>query len=104
MNGISVSSVVLPIQAIYAGKTAVVLSKCTLENAKAWNKIEKTGAIHFDWSGNNGYWSTMHTMKIYVNNVLVPYFTVMKKELGLLEIQLSIWQIDCWLIHCPKEF
>ena len=84
--------------------TATVLPKRTLENAKAWDEIEKTGAIHFDWLGNDCYWLTMHTMKIYVNDVLAPYFTAAKKELGLPEIQLSIWQIDCWSVHRSKEF
>ena len=87
MNGISASGVVLPIQAIYAGKTAMVLPKRTPENTKAWDEIEKTGAIHFNWSGNDGYWSTMRTMKIYVNDILVSYFTAAKEKLGLPEIQ-----------------
>jgi hypothetical protein len=104
MNGISASSIVLPIQAIYAGKTVAVLPKCTPENATAWDEIKKTNAICFNWSGNNGYWSTMCTMKLYVNDILLPYFTAAKKELGLPEIQLCIWQIDCWLVHCFKEF
>ena len=104
MNSISASGIVLPIQVIYARKTAMVLPKCTPENVMAWDDIKKTNAIHFDWSGNNGYWSTMHIMKIYVNNVLVPYFTAAKEELGLLEIQLCIWQIDCWLVYRSEEF
>lgn len=104
MNGISASGIVLPMQAIYAGKTAAVLSKRTPENAKAWDEIEKTGAIRFDWSGNDSYWSTMRTMKNYVNDVLVPYFTAAKEELGLPETQLCIWQIDCWSVHHSEEF
>jgi DDE superfamily endonuclease len=104
MNGISASGVILSMQAIYAEKMAMVLPKRTPENAKAWDKIEKTNAIHFDWLGNNSYWSTMRTMKIYVNDILVPYFTAVKEELGLPEIQLSIWQIDCWSVHRSEEF
>jgi len=104
MNGISASGVVLPMQAIYAGKTATVLPKRTSENATAWDEIEKTGAVRFDWSGNDGYWSTMRTMKIYVNDVLVPYFAAAKGQLGLPETQLCVWQIDCWSVHRSKEF
>ena len=102
MNSISASGIVLLMQAIYAGKTAMVLPKCTLENVMAWDDVKKTGAIHFDWSGNDGYWLTMYTIKIYVNDILVPYFTAVKEKLGLLEIQLCIWQIDCWLVHCSE--
>jgi hypothetical protein len=104
MNGISASGIVLPLQAIYAGKTATVLPKCTPENALAWDDIKKTGAVHFDWSGNDGYWSTMRTMKIYVNDILVPYFTAEKEKLGLPKNQLCIWQIDCWSVHRSEEF
>jgi hypothetical protein len=104
MTGISASGVALPMQAIYTGKTATVLPKRTPENTKAWDEIEKTGAIRFEWSGNESYWSTMHTMKIYVNDILVPYFTITKEELSLPETQLCIWQIDCWSVHCSKEF
>jgi len=104
MNGISASGIVLPMQAIYAGKTAAVLPKRTLENAQAWDEIEKTGTVHFNWSGNDSYWSTMHTMKIYVNDILVPYFTATKEELRLPKNQLCIWQIDCWSVHRSEEF
>ena len=104
MNGILASGVVLPLQAIYAGKTAMVLSKCMLENVKAWDKIEKTSIICFDWLENDSYWSTMCTMKIYIDNIPVPYFTAAKKKLGLPKTQLCIWQIDCWSVHHSKEF
>lgn len=95
MNGISALGVVLLMQAIYVGKIATVLSKCTSRNAKAWDEIEKTNSVHFNWSGKDSYWLTMRTIKTYVNDILVPYFTATKKELGLSEIQLCIWQIDC---------
>ncbi|KAI5894823.1 uncharacterized protein SCHCODRAFT_01088127 [Schizophyllum commune H4-8] len=43
-------------------------------------------------------------MKLYVNDILVPYFSQAKKELGLPETQRSIWRIDCWSVHCSEEF
>lgn len=104
MNGISASGVVLPLQAIYAGKTAASLPKRTPENANAWDEIKKSGIAWFDWSGNDSYWSTMRTMKIYVNDVLVPYFDAAKEDLGLPKSQLCIWQIDCWSVHRSAEF
>lgn len=104
MNGISASGVIIPMQAIYAGMTAAVLPKRTPENADAWDEIKESGMVRFDWSGNTSYWSTMRTMKIYVNDVLVPYFAKTKEDLGLPTSQLSLWQIDCWSVHRSEEF
>jgi hypothetical protein len=46
----------------------------------------------------------MRTTKVYVNDILIPYFTAAEEELGLSEIQLCIWQIDCWLVYHSEEF
>lgn len=104
MNGISASGVVLPLQAIYTGKTSAVLPVRTDQNADDWEQIQKNHTVHFEWSGNESYWSTMLTMKNYVNNILAPYFQSAKDELKLPHSQLCIWQIDCWSVHRSEEF
>ena len=50
------------------------------------------------------YWSTQETMHSFVNQILVPYYSKTKVQLGLPPEQRSMWQIDCWLVHCSKEF
>lgn len=100
MVGISMSGVVLPFQAVYAGKTSG-----SLPNDKALNYTKATDDLkfRFESSGNNTYWSTMTTMQSYVTNILAPYFETHREKLNLPH-QLCIWQIDCWSVHKSLEF
>jgi hypothetical protein len=93
--GISMSGEVLPFQAIYAGKTALLLPSANATNyAKATQELK----FRFESSGNDTYWSTIGTMKSYVANILAPYFESHQQQLGLPN-QFCIWQIDCWSVH-----
>ena len=82
---------VLPFQAVYAGKTSGSLPTSDAPN---YTKVTKELKFHFEYSGNDTYWSTIATMQSYVTNILVPYFEAYRKQLNLPN-QLCIWQIDC---------
>ena len=100
MVGISMSGEVLPFQAIYSGKSPASLPT---SNAPSYVKATKELRFHFEYSGNDTYWSTIETMQSYVTNILAPYFESHRQRLNLPN-QLCIWQIDCWSVHQSLEF
>ena len=100
MVGISMSGEVLPFQVVYTGKTSGSLPTSDAPN---YTKATKELKFHFEYSGNDTYWSTMATMQSYVTNILAPYFESHRKQLNLPN-QLCIWQIDCWSVHQSLEF
>ncbi|KAE9387880.1 hypothetical protein BT96DRAFT_757502, partial [Gymnopus androsaceus JB14] len=99
---ISASGEVLPMQAIYAGRTE---ASCPKKSSASYNESQEL-KFSFEPSGNDTYWSTMDTMKSLITNVIAPYFEAKKKELGISdpEYQSSLWKIDCWSLHKSKEF
>jgi hypothetical protein len=94
--GISMSGEALPFQAIYAGKTNRSLPS---PDAPDYHKATETLGFHIE-SGGNNHWSTMSTMKSYVQDILVPYFEGHRRAPN----QICIWQIDCWSVHRSEEF
>jgi hypothetical protein len=94
--GISMSGEVLPFQAIYAGFTPRSLPK---PEASDYHKATEVLKFRFE-SGGTNHWSTLLTMKTYVQHILVPYFE--KHREG--NDQICIWQIDCWSVHRSEDF
>jgi len=90
------SGEVLPFQVIYAGSTNHSLPT---PDAPYYNKATKELGFHIE-SGGNNHWSTLSTMKSYVQDILVPYFEDHKQYPN----QICIWQIDCWSVHQSAEF
>lgn len=97
---ISASGELLPMQAIYGGKTAV---SCPNGKADRYAEAKKLGC-QFLPSKTDTYWSTHETMHSLVNDVIAPYFEGKKKKLGLPSSQRSIWKIDCWSVHKSESF
>ena len=94
--GISMSGVVLPFQAIYAGFTPR-----SLPTPAASDYHQATEVLKFRFeSGGTNHWSTLSTMQSYVQHILVPYFEEHKKD----HDQICVWQIDCWSVHRSEEF
>ncbi|TFY81041.1 hypothetical protein EWM64_g2978 [Hericium alpestre] len=91
--GVTASGEALPFQAIYKGKTSQSLPVKTPFNSKHWKRVQELGFL-LEPSGNDTYWSTMDTMKSYVNYILTPYFAKAHTAHGDPEDQLVIWQID----------
>ncbi len=90
----------LPIQAIYAGKT---FRSTPSPSSPNYSDLISTGSI-LQESGTATYWSNIETMKCFVNKILAPYFESQKKNLGLPTTQKSLWMIDVWSVHRWKEF
>jgi hypothetical protein len=40
----------------------------------------------------------------FVDTTLAPHFEKVKKTLSLPKEQCSLWLINCWSVHCSKEF
>ena len=90
----------LPFQAIYKGSTQTsLLSK----KAKSYKEATEAGFL-FESSMMQTYWSTQETMHSFVNQILVPYYSKTKVQLGIPPEQQSMWQIDCWLVHRSEAF
>jgi len=58
----------------------------------------------FESSKMSTYWSTQETMQHFVDIHLAPHFEAVKVALGLSYRQCFLWLIDCWSVHCSKEF
>ncbi|KIY48975.1 hypothetical protein FISHEDRAFT_42295, partial [Fistulina hepatica ATCC 64428] len=97
---ISASGDVLPMQAIYQGQTQ---KSCPSSEAPHYSEALALG-FQFLPSMTNTYWSTLDTMKQLVDDIIAPYFTRRKHELGLPPDQKSIWRIDCWSVHKSPAF
>jgi hypothetical protein len=100
MTSASNSGVLLPFQAVYMGKST---RSCPNKSANSYNEADRAG-FRFEFSGTGTYWSNQKTMRSFVNDILVPYFTEQKKKLGLPSSQKCIWQIDAWVVHRSKDF
>ena len=97
---ISASGVLLPMQAVYGGKTNV---SCPSSAAPLYDEAQDLGFRMLP-SKTAMYWSTQETMEDLVNNIIAPYFDRAKEELGYAKTQLSIWKIDCWSVHKSEQF
>ncbi|KAG9073772.1 hypothetical protein FS749_014697 [Ceratobasidium sp. UAMH 11750] len=100
MVGVSLSGQALPLQAIYAGKTARSLP----DDDAPYMDIAQDRSFRFEYSGNTHYWATQQTMRNWVINILVPYFLKSIEENGLPPTQRCILQIDLWAVHRSQEF
>ncbi|KAF9529338.1 hypothetical protein CPB83DRAFT_745770, partial [Crepidotus variabilis] len=97
---ISASGVLLPMQAVFVGKTT---ASCPSPKAAAYDEAIRLG-FKMVPSKTGTYWSTQATMESLVDEIIAPYFDQTKKDLGLAADQHSIWKIDCWLVHKSAEF
>ena len=97
---ISASGVVLPMQAIFMGKT---LQSCLSPNAPSYAEAQKLGFCMLPLKTST-YWSTQETMRDLVNTIIAPYFKKTKVTLNLPPEQCSVWKIDCWFVHKSAEF
>jgi hypothetical protein len=97
---ISASGVLLPMQAIFMGKTS---ASCPSPKAPSYREALAEGYVMLP-SKSSTYWSTQATMRALVDDIIAPYFDKTKAELKLPSTQCSIWKIDCWSVHRSKEF
>lgn len=92
---------ILPFQAVWAGKTDHSLPKCP-EVADA----QRQGIIFTP--ANSGkrtsHFSTLHSMKIYVTDVLQPYIKSVIDEMGLPSTQKAVFYIDVYPVHSGLPF
>ena len=100
MVSVAASGYPLPLQAIYAGKTALSRPSVT---ADCYKEAEGAG-FKFVSSGNDNYWSSQKTMQEFVTDILAPYFMGKKRGLGLPSHQKSLWIIDVWSVHRSHTF
>ncbi|KAF7371545.1 DDE superfamily endonuclease [Mycena venus] len=94
------SGVLLPMQAVFGGKTA---SSCPSPSSNRYHEAVKLQYTMVP-SLTATYWSNHGTMRSLVDDVIAPYFEAKKTELGLPSSQFSIWTIDCWSVHRSKKF
>lgn len=85
----------LPPQAILKGKSVRSLPP-------ARSKAEELG-IQFDLNPKN-HWSSVDSMKAWVNGIVKPYIDKVKARDQLPDWQQSILFIDCWKVHRSEEF
>lgn len=99
---ITASGEVLPMQAIFFGKTT---DSCPKPHAKCYDEAQKLN-FQLQPSETDMYWSTLKTMQDLVNNIIAPYFDATKKALykDKPEEEYVLWKIDCWSVHISDDF
>jgi hypothetical protein len=97
---ISAAGVMLPTQAVFAGKSPNSLPRA---GSRGFEEAVKLG-FKLVFSMNASYWSTQLTMQSLVKDIIAPYFDQMIAELGLDPTQYCLWKIDCWSVHRSAEF
>ncbi|KAJ7470874.1 hypothetical protein FB451DRAFT_950152, partial [Mycena latifolia] len=97
---ISASGVLLPMQAVFGGKTT---ASCPSPASKRYDEAVALG-YRMVPSLTATYWSNHTTMHQLVDEIIAPYFEETKKTLNLPPTQVSIWKIDCWSVHKSKDF
>ncbi|QRV95133.1 DDE superfamily endonuclease [Ceratobasidium sp. AG-Ba] len=97
MVAVAASGDVLPFQAIYKGKT-----ESSLPSEAARKPCEAAGFLFTP--GGDRYWSTLDTMKVWIEKCVVPYAEKKRQELGLPLEQKTILILDCWAVHRGKPF
>jgi len=100
MVSVGSDGTVLPMQAIYAGKTS---RSCPSPNSPHYQDLINAGFL-LEESGTATYWSNHKTMHSFVDKILAPYFNRRKDELGLHPSHKALWNIDVWLVHQSAEF
>ncbi|KAF5321301.1 hypothetical protein D9619_000198 [Psilocybe cf. subviscida] len=100
MISVSSDGKLLPLQAIYSGKSR---RSRPSPNSPCHKELLDAGCL-IQESGTSTYWSNIATMKDFVNGILSPYFELQKTSLGLPPSQKSLWIIDFWSVHRSKEF
>jgi hypothetical protein len=98
--GASVSGNLLPLQAIYTGRSFRSLPD---PSCLGYQEALQLGFL-FHYSKTDTYWSTFKTMCLWVEQTLVPYFTLECRRLNLPATQRCILQIDCWSVHRSLQF
>jgi hypothetical protein len=91
---------VLPMQAIYSGKTP---RSRPSPNSPHYQDLLKAGFL-IQESGTKTYWSNQKTMESFVDKILAPFFENAKTKLGLPSSQKCLWKIDVWSVHRSKSF
>ena len=92
---ISVSGVLLPMQAIFMGKMKV---SCPSPNTSSYAEAIHEGFVMLP-SKMSTYWPTLETMQLLINDIIAPYFDKKNVKLGLQSTQSAIWKIYCWSVH-----
>lgn len=95
------SGQMLPLQLIFTGSEK---SKRAIPKENSVKDLIDNG---FHLTQTPTHWSTMKTMKDFVEKILVPYFLKIIDATGRNSAKdhpKAIWLIDCWAVHKSKEF
>ena len=87
----TVKGKLLPTQVIYGGKTPACLPKVV--SPKDW---------YLCYTEN--HWSNEETIMAYLQNILLPYVTKTRKDLGLVETHLVLVIFDQFKAHTTQRF
>jgi hypothetical protein len=101
---VSASGELLPFQAIFKGWSPASLPTPSTNDLRAAFQEAIDLGFCFEFAGiSDTYWSTLQTMKDWVDHTLVPYFKAKKAELSLREDHKCILQLDVWSVHSSVE-
>lgn len=90
----------LPLQLIYQGKTQRCEVKATAQSHPS--VIAAVNTFHITHSHN--HWSTLETMKQYIQHVIIAYMQQKIIQHRLPADSKAIILLDCWSVHRSEEF
>jgi hypothetical protein len=98
------SGTLLPFQQIWGGKTAGVLP--TMDAARMEEALDRGFVFSAASSEKNprSHFSTLKTMKEWVENIMVPYVRRIVEEDGLEDDQKAILLLDAYPVHTGEAF
>ena len=99
--GVSADGTLLPFQTIFVGKTTTSLPSAP--DSPNYSDAINAG-FKFEPSGTGTYWSNQRTMRLYINDIITPYFDKKKAENSLPTSQCSLLQLDIWSVYRSEEF
>ncbi|KZO89906.1 hypothetical protein CALVIDRAFT_491200, partial [Calocera viscosa TUFC12733] len=103
MTSLAMDGTLLPFQSIWKGATNRSLPYGNNTLDPTLREAVKQGHI-FTLSHSSTYWTNLHTLKVFVTNLLVPYFESKNKENHRASHATCLWVIDVYSVHRSAEF
>ncbi|KZT56375.1 hypothetical protein CALCODRAFT_406204, partial [Calocera cornea HHB12733] len=103
MTSLAMDGTLLPFQSIWKGSTNRSLPFSNDHSNPLLQEAVEQGHI-FTLSHSATYWTNFHTLKLFVNTLLVPYFERQNKNHSRPSHASCLWIIDVYSVHRSEEF
>ncbi|KZT50663.1 hypothetical protein CALCODRAFT_421676, partial [Calocera cornea HHB12733] len=103
MTSLSMDGTLLPFQSIWKGSTNRSLPFANNTTQPILQVAQQQGHI-FTLSCSTTYWTNFTTLKLFVHDLLIPYYEAANERAGRNQHDPCLWIIDVYLVHWSAEF